>query len=184
MDLYSFDMELLIYHCSLYLWLFRVAADLFGKISQDHHPERGTQLHKYCRNADQLKSMFALHHCWRQTKEGTPTRCPKLCKQTLFNCSKMWMNLWQWFGPYVHQGSKGREMGHKLQRSCRKSYEKGQGLDCSAKLKDLSSNLWTKWTAASTSGFSPFSPRWCWWSLWADNWNESRADFNIVAWKF
>ena len=49
--------------------------------------------------------------------------------------------------------------------------------------KDLSSNLWTKWTAASTSGFSPFSPRWCWWSLWADNWNESRADFNIVAWK-
>ena len=71
--------------CSLYLWLFRVAADLFGKISQDHHPEGGTQLHKYCRNANQLKSMFALHHCWRQTKEGTPTRCPKLCKQTLCN---------------------------------------------------------------------------------------------------
>ena len=58
--------------------------------------------------------------------------------------------------------------------------------DCIAvqNLKDLSSNLWTKRTAASTSGFSPFSPRWCWWSLWADNWNESRADFNIAAWKF
>ena len=107
---------------------------------------------------------------------------PNSASKRFMICSKMWMNLWQWFGPYVHQGSKGREMGHKLQRSCRKSYEKGQGLDCSAKLKDLSSNLWTKWTAASTSGFSPFSPRW--WSLWADNWNESRADFNIVAWKF
>ena len=130
----------------------------------------------------------ALLGCWSQTKEGTPTRCPKFCKQTPYNCSKMWMNLWQWFVPYVHQGSKGREMGHKLQRSCRKVMKKGnklrqgQTLHCCADLQGFSSHLWTKRTAASSSGFSPFSPRWCWWSLWADNWNESLADFNIVAW--
>ena len=124
-------------------------------------------------------------HCiivgaWQRKEhlQGVPNSASKRFKI----CSKMWMNLWQWFGPYVHQGSKGKEMGHKLQRSCRKSYERGQGLHAVQNLKDLSSNLWTKRTAASTSGFSPFSPRW--WSLWADNWNESRADFNIAAWKF
>ena len=108
--------------------------------------------------------------------------------QRFIICSRMWMNLWQWFVPYVHQGSKGREMGHKLQRSCRKVMKKGnklrqgQTLHCCADLQGFSSHLWTKRTAASSSGFSPFSPRWCWWSLWADNWNESLADFNIVAW--
>ena len=45
---------------------------------------------------------------------------PNSASKRFMICSKMWMNLWQWFGPYVHQGSKGREMGHKLQRSCRK----------------------------------------------------------------
>ena len=119
----------------------------------------------------------------RQRKEHLKGVQSSACQRFII-CSKMWMNLRQWFGPYVHQGSKGREMGHKLQRSCRESFEKGQSLHCCAKSKDLSSDLWTKRTAASTSGFSPFSPRWCWWSLWADNWNESRADFNIVAWKF
>ena len=93
----------------LYLWLFRVALDLFGKISQDHHPECGTQLHKYCRNADQLKSIFALHHCWtdkgrKEHLQGVQNSASKRFKI----CSKMWMNLWQWFGPYVHQGSKGK----------------------------------------------------------------------------
>ena len=167
----------------MYLWLFRVALDLFGKISQDHHPECGTQLHKYCRNADQLKSMFALHHCWSQTKEGTPTRCPKLSKQTLWN---LWVRC-EWIydndlALTYTKGAKEEKWGTNCKDPVGKVMKKVKDCIAVQNLKDLSSNLWTKWTAASTSGFSPFSPRWCWWSLWADNWNESLADFNIVAW--
>ena len=134
------------------------------QISRDHHPEhdfyyicdcfelfltslgrsRKITIQNVALNSTNTAEMQinwkASLHCiivgGRQRKEHLVLQgVPNSVSKRFIICSKMWMNLWQWFGPYVHQGSKGREMGHKLQRSCRKSYERGQGLHCCAELK-------------------------------------------------